>query len=149
MRPGDLRRLCGEVADANGFVVVDAGDEIGPAPDTAIRSAGRVIVATAGGAEAVDSAAAALSRVRRLAPRLADSAVVAVVCRRCQGLRRATAVLRRQLPAGQVVPIRYDGWLAAGMPPAGGRWRPVVRDSYLALAALVAGSRPAWDAEGV
>jgi hypothetical protein len=150
VRPSGLRRTLDGVADANGFAVVDAGNETGPAPDAAIRRAGRVVVATAGGPDAVDSVDAALGRVRRIAPRLAEGAVVAVVCRRRRGFRRATAALRRRLPAGaeRVVPVPYDRWLAAGWPPAGDHWRPAVRDAYLTLAGLVAGPGRLLDPEG-
>jgi hypothetical protein len=148
VHPGDLRRLLDRATAANGFVVVDAGDETGPAPEAAIRYAGRVLVATAGGADAGELVGAALSRVRRIAPQVADDAIVAVVCRRRRGLRRAIAALRRHVPTCRVVPVPYDRWLAAGWPPAGDRWRPAVRDAYLALAGLATGAAQTLDAKG-
>jgi hypothetical protein len=148
--PSNLRRLLDRAADSNGFVMVDAGDETGPGADAAIRCAGRVVVATTAGPGALDTARAALQRVHRIAPEAVDDAVVAVVCRRGRGCRRATAALRWQLRsiAGPVVPVPYDRGLATGWLSAGGHWRPAVRDAYLTLAGLVAGTGQEPDTGG-
>ncbi len=143
-----LLRVLDQLRSQHPLTLVDVGNDLGEAAQAAVERADQVVLVTTVSHDAVTAARTALSRVHEVDPYRLATVVLAVVCLNPGQFRRASRRLRQALGLAEarIVPIGFDPWLGNGerMEPA--QLRPVTREAYLRIAALVAdpGSPGQW-----
>lgn len=143
-----LLRLLDQLRGQHPLTLVDVGNDLSESAQAAVERADQIVLVTSASYDGIIAARTALSRVHDVDPFRLATVVIAVVCPSRRQFRRVEDQLREVAGASghRIVPIRFDPWLATGERIEPARLRPVTREAYLRIAALVTepGSPQQW-----